>query len=298
MSGRDLRKKATFVTYLCHFLLAGSLQAAPLETFDDVTLVETEYNDADSFRVRFGDGEREEVLRLYYVDCPETSFGSESDRRRVLEQSRYFGLDDPRQVIEFGEKAREFIRAQLAKPFVIHTAFARAMGRSKKPRIYALVETANGEDLGRLLIENGYARCKGITRQLPNGTSSQEYSAFLDDLEMVAGIRKRGIWSATNAESIAELRQKQRAEDRELDEALKFGVFSTISEDTPLSLNEASPEELQQLQGIGPELADRIVEARPFEQVEDLLRVRGIGTATLEKISRFLTVDVADDAGR
>ena len=295
MSGRKLLRTAVLVPSVCLLLLAVSSRAAPLETFTDVTLVETEYNDADSFRVRFGDGEREEVLRLYY---PETSFGSESDRRRILEQSRYFGLDDPRQVVEFGARAREFVRDQLRQPFVVHTAFARAQGRSRKPRIYALIETASGDDLGRLLIENGFARSKGITRQLPNGTSSQEYSAFLDDLEMVAGIRKRGIWSATNAESIADLRRKQRAEDRELDEALKFGVFSTISEDTPLSLNDASPEELQQLRGIGPELADRIVEARPFAEVEDLLRVRGIGTATLEKISRFLTVEAPDESGR
>ncbi len=280
------------------FATTPSSPAAPLETFEGATLVETEYGDADSFRVRFPDGKREEVLRLYYVDCPETSFGSESDRRRVLEQSRYFGLEDARKVIDFGKEAREFVAEQLAEPFTIHTAFARAQGRSRKPRIYAMVETADGHDLARLLVEHGYARAKGIGRELPNGTPSSEYSAFLEDLEMVAGIKKKGVWSATDAELIARLRQDQREEDRELNEALRFGVFATVTEDDPLSLNEASAEELQQLQGIGPELADRIIEARPFAAVEDLVRVKGIGEATLEKIAKFLTTEPVEDSGR
>ena len=170
--------------------------------------VEADYNDADSFRVRLP-GKDEHVIRLYYVDAPETSFsGTESVRRRVLEQSRYFGLEEPRQVVHFGREAAAFVKDTLKNPFTVHTALARAPGRSKKPRIYAMVHTSDGEDLAKLLVENGLARAHGIRRALPNQTPASEYSAVLADLEIAAGLKRAGIWAATNTDRIAELRRQ------------------------------------------------------------------------------------------
>ncbi|MDR9391615.1 MAG: helix-hairpin-helix domain-containing protein [Trueperaceae bacterium] len=54
--------------------------------------------------------------------------------------------------------------------------------------------------------------------------------------------------------------------------------------DARVSLNEASPRLLATLPGIGPALAARIVEARPFHAVDDLVRVSGIGPATLDGV--------------
>jgi competence protein ComEA len=58
--------------------------------------------------------------------------------------------------------------------------------------------------------------------------------------------------------------------------------------DTGVDLNRASVEELQQLPGVGPVLAGRIVDHRDefgaFESVEDLLDVAGIGEAKLEQL--------------
>jgi competence protein ComEA len=51
-----------------------------------------------------------------------------------------------------------------------------------------------------------------------------------------------------------------------------------------VSINAADPRLLETLPGIGPALAARIVAARPFHDVDDLLRVRGIGPATLERL--------------
>ncbi|MCA9660067.1 MAG: helix-hairpin-helix domain-containing protein [Myxococcales bacterium] len=54
----------------------------------------------------------------------------------------------------------------------------------------------------------------------------------------------------------------------------------------PINVNEASAEELASLPRIGPVLADRLIAARPFASVADLLRVRGIGPKTLAKLQR------------
>ncbi len=267
-----------------------------LQSIHHAEWVDAEFNDGDSFMTRFADpatGEpREEVVRLYYVDAPEVSLGDASDRRRALEQSRYFGLDDPLAIVTAGEASARFVRRLLAgKPFTLHTAFANALGRSQKPRIYAMVTTASGDDLAALLVRHGHARAYGIARQMPDGTPSSEHARYLDDVEIAASMNKAGVWGATNPEAIAELRAQQREDDRRVDAALKFGVFSNLDAATPLEINSATVEELQQLEGIGPELANRIREARPFRAVDDLVRVRGIGEVTLEKIRGFVRAE-------
>lgn len=56
-----------------------------------------------------------------------------------------------------------------------------------------------------------------------------------------------------------------------------------------ISINSASRRDLDTLPGIGPALAERIVDARPFASVDDLQRVRGIGPATLERLRSRVT---------
>jgi competence ComEA-like helix-hairpin-helix protein len=62
----------------------------------------------------------------------------------------------------------------------------------------------------------------------------------------------------------------------------------------PVDVNRASVDALQTLPGVGPALAARIVELRDakggFRSVEDLLEVRGIGEATLERLRSRVTV--------
>ncbi|MCB9712512.1 MAG: helix-hairpin-helix domain-containing protein [Myxococcales bacterium] len=60
----------------------------------------------------------------------------------------------------------------------------------------------------------------------------------------------------------------------------------------PVELNRASEAELTSLPRIGPVLARRIVEGRPYAEVDELLRVRGIGPATLRRLRPRVRVTV------
>jgi len=62
---------------------------------------------------------------------------------------------------------------------------------------------------------------------------------------------------------------------------------------TPVDLNTATPEQLQQVPGIGPSTAKAIVNFRrksgPFQRVEDLLVIKGVSKARFEKMRPFIT---------
>lgn len=62
-----------------------------------------------------------------------------------------------------------------------------------------------------------------------------------------------------------------------------------------INVNTASRGELEKLEGIGPVKARRIIEARPYDQVEDLRRVKGIGPKTMEWIRPHVTVGKGGD---
>jgi comEA protein len=80
--------------------------------------------------------------------------------------------------------------------------------------------------------------------------------------------------------------------------ALAFG--SAVSATTkkpplkPVNLNSATSEELQEVPGIGPATADKILQMRksygPFKSVDDLVAIRGIGKKRLDKMRKYLTI--------
>lgn len=62
----------------------------------------------------------------------------------------------------------------------------------------------------------------------------------------------------------------------------------------PININTATSEELQQVPGIGPATASKILQMRKsygaFKTIDDLLAICGLGQKRLDKMSKYLTV--------
>jgi DNA uptake protein ComE-like DNA-binding protein len=263
-------------------LLCGA-SAQELQKFEGCRLVEVGWADGDSFSVALPDG-KEIVLRLYYVDCNETAAATETDQRRVRDQSSYFGVDDHQVTLESGRQAAEEVKKLLSKPFTVHTAFASAPGRSAKPRTYGFVTLSDGRDLGEVLVGEGLARSYGVRRNTPDGLNTEAAEAKMDDLELGAAIARRGIWAKTDPQRLVALREDRRAEDRQLREA--FGT----SAGEPIDPNTATVDEIMLLPGVGEVLAERIVEGRPYKSIADLRRVPGVGEKVFARIEDSLQI--------
>ncbi len=66
----------------------------------------------------------------------------------------------------------------------------------------------------------------------------------------------------------------------------------------PVNLNTAGAFDLQHLPGIGPTLASRIVarrqESGPFQSVDELADVKGVGPRTVARLRGLVTVEASD----
>jgi endonuclease YncB( thermonuclease family) len=95
----------------------------------------------------------------HFVDTPEADSGGYV-AERIGEQAKEFGITEEESV-EMGKKATAFNRAVLSRPFKVSTRGQNALGASQIKREYAFVETADGEDLGEMLVSRGMARSFG-----------------------------------------------------------------------------------------------------------------------------------------
>lgn len=274
-------KKCLFSILFLSCCMVTVLPAAELETIENATLIEAGLNDGDSFKVKAAG--KEQIFRLYYVDCPETT-ASKSEMNRILEQQYYFGLEDPKDVMRFGKQATEYVKQVLSHPFTIYTSYAKAPGRSAMGRHYAFIKTHNGRDLGHLLVEQGLARIHGVSHQAPDGTPSKFIWKELRNVLDFAILKRNGIWKETDPERLLKLRKLLLEEDK------KWEQWKKKECDNPIDLNTASTEHLQQLHGIGPVKAAKITAGRPYRSVDDLLKIPGIGKKTLEKMRPCVTV--------
>jgi competence protein ComEA len=275
-----------FVAGLAFFVQAIGAADPAIESIPGCTLVAAPWADGDSFPVRLPGGE-EKVFRLYFVDCIETDVADVTGKRRLREQARYFGVEDYAITREFGLEATRFVAKALARPFTVHTTFSKAPGRGGKPRHYVFITTAAGRDLGEELVEAGLARAFGFGRETPDGTHRDDWQAQLEDAELAAALRGRGLWKHCDPEKIVAMRREQREELRALESI--DDAFTDDAPAEPVDVNSATIEELVRA-GFRESVADEVVKRRPFRNLEELDDVPGIGEATINKVRPYLKV--------
>lgn len=260
-------------------------------------LLPNESNDGDSFHVKAAG--KEYLFRLYFADAPETEM---SFPERVNEQAAYFGIT-PDQAITAGDLAKRFTQEKLTRPFTVRTCMQGAMGRSNTERFYAFVGAADG-DLAELLVANGLARVHGRAGT-PEGLNSPGLEwQKLQRLEREAKAQKVGSWGAASGRMLVRLPQQPAKSGPESFDAFfhpkriaKTGdADADIASPAPaepselvtaaakLDVNTATSAELLAIPGVGPVIAQRIREARPFKSADDLRTVKGIGPKKFEKL--------------
>jgi endonuclease YncB( thermonuclease family) len=169
--------------------VVSALASGEWEELHGCRLIENGSNDGDSFHVDV-DGE-ERIFRLYFVDSPESGAGGRV-ASRISDQAETFGITEE-ESIEIGKKAAAFTSAVLSRPFTVLTRGQNAMGASQLKREYAFVTTADGEDLGELLVSRGLARSFGEDAATPDSKAGDLRDRY-DALEAKARREKVGAW--------------------------------------------------------------------------------------------------------
>lgn len=181
--------------FLAFLALVVVVRAGEWQTLHGCQLVENPANDGDSFHV-IADGQ-EHIFRLYFVDCPEAEAGG-LVTERIKQQAVDFGISESA-VVEMGKKAAAFSLALLSRPFTVLTRWQDALGQSRMGRVYAFITTADGQDLGEVLLQRGLARSHGQSAAPPDDSIAALWSKY-DAAQAQAKAAKVGAWGE-NAES-------------------------------------------------------------------------------------------------
>lgn len=239
------------------------------EVLEGCTLSTNGHSDGDSFEVEYQG--RTYRFRLYFVDAPEkdaTKLDAEI-KQRIAEQAAYFGIM-PSDIPRGGSQSAEFSRGKLkGHQFTVVTRWQGAMGRGARYYCMLLVK---GENIVEELVARGLARIHGMKANWPDEPSSKTFLNKLKNLELTARERRRGLWDEKAFPRVAADGGKAPSK-----------TTGKIKSET-VNINEASLKELQTLPGIGTKLGERIIAHRPYQTVDDLLKVPGIGPITLERI--------------
>ena len=154
-------------------------------------LVEDAANDGDSFKIAHDGGEQ--MVRLYFVDCPEKRDYA-LVHGRLLDQASYFGGISLTETLRIAAAAQVYTERLLReRNFSVQTRWERVFNSK---RVYALVYFDDGEELSEKLVRSGLCRLHTKGTMLPNGLREHDFEAHLRTLEREARNGRRGAWGA------------------------------------------------------------------------------------------------------
>ena len=106
------------------------------------------------------------------------------------------------------------------------------------------------------------------------------YKVTVDEIEEITGL-----------DLFAELPDDQEIPlEAKISRAVFSGKSANISSANLISINRASKAELESLPGIGPILAKRIIEGRPWRRIDELIEIKGIGPKRMQGIEDLISV--------
>ncbi len=129
-------------------------------------------------------------------------------------------------------------------------------------------------------VEEPSAEAEAVEEIEPETTETEEAEEEVEEVEEPSA--EAEVVEETEPETIETKEVEEvEAEKEEVEEA----------EDARLNINAADASSLTDLPGVGPALAKRIVQNRPYAALEELTKVKGIGPKAFEELSELITVE-------
>ena len=209
-------------------------------------------------------------IAILLTGCIITSFISTNDKEKALPVSSL---------------AQSVQGAVTSKAAQAKTVRVQVSGAVLEPGIYDLPANCRVEEAIAAaggLTENADSERVNLVRKVRDGMQIRvpvQKAARTNSTQRKKAQAKSGLGESASGKSSS---------------ANKAGSGRNSSMMQSVRINSASTGELQQLPGIGPALAQRIVETRNngrFTSADDLLRVPGIGKAKLAKLRAYVEID-------
>lgn len=145
-------------------------------------------------------------------------------------------------------------------------------------------DDAKSVGVDRVGVERVNGKRVGVERVGVERVNGKHVDSKKSNASENASVEKSENKSASKSENRSEGKSKSKSESKSKN---KVNSESIAEKSSCINLNTASVEKLQQLRGVGPKMAERIIAHRKrfgsFKRINDLMNVKGIGAKTLAK---------------